>query len=64
MKHLCLCLVSIVFLLVFSKSLALADDGVNSQKLDQVLQNQKEILQKLDEVKAELQIVKIRATNK
>jgi len=33
-------------------------------KLDQILTNQKEITKKLDQIKDELQVVKIRATNK
>ena len=32
------------------------------QKLDQILSNQKDILQSLSEVKSELEIVKVRAT--
>ncbi|MBI3315365.1 MAG: hypothetical protein HYZ87_00085 [Candidatus Omnitrophica bacterium] len=43
---------------------ALADDGFVSQKLDRVLQNQERILKTLDEVKEELQVVKVRASNR
>lgn len=32
-------------------------------KLDQILRNQEEILKKLGEIKSELQVVKVRATN-
>ena len=42
---------------------AFAEGGSDSSKLDQVLRNQQEILQKLDELRAELAVVKVRATN-
>jgi len=41
-----------------------AEDGLASQKLDKVLENQERILKKLDEVKDELQVVKVRASNR
>lgn len=34
------------------------------QKLDQLIEKQNQILQKLDEMKLELQVVKVRATQK
>ena len=40
-----------------------ADDLQNNVKLDQVLQKQDEILKTLAEIKDELQVVKIRASN-
>lgn len=39
-----------------------ADDSTVSGKLDEVLKNQQEILRKLDEVRQEVEIVKVRAT--
>ena len=40
---------------------ALADE---SEKLDRVLENQSKILAKLDEIKSELAVVKVRATER
>ncbi len=41
-----------------------ADDVQSNAKLDQVLQKQDEILKALSEIKEELQVVKIRASNR
>ena len=38
------------------------DQKLLEQKLDQLLENQQKILKRLDDVMAELQIVKVRAT--
>ncbi|GEM_PF-3162102 len=35
-----------------------------SQKLNQVIQNQEKILRELDEIKAELQVIKVRSSNR
>lgn len=52
-----------LFVLIFlSASRVLADEG--SEKLDKVLENQSQILAKLDEIKSELGIIKVRATEK
>ena len=40
------------------------DSGSVSRKLDRIIDTQSEILKQLDEIKAELQIVKIRASQK
>lgn len=39
-------------------------DAAESAKLDKVLSNQEQILKTLDEIKAELAVVKVRATNR
>ena len=57
-------LFSVFGFLLLSASASFADDGANALKLDQVLQNQNQILQKLDEIKSELQIVKVRASSR
>ena len=38
------------------------DNGTLSQKLDKVISTQGEILKQLDEIKSELQVVKVRAS--
>ena len=53
----------VLFLLVLlSASWVLADEG--SEKMDKILQNQSLILAKLDEIKSELGVVKVRATER
>ena len=42
---------------------AYADEATMSRQLDQVIQNQKKILDSLEQVKSELQIVKVRITS-
>ena len=60
--------VSVLFLAVlFFVPLAIthADDAISgdaSQKLNQVLENQKQIMDSLEQIKGELQIIKVRAT--
>lgn len=44
------------------KPLQAATDAVTSQKLDRILNNQKEIMKDLDSIKDELHTVKIRVT--
>lgn len=58
-------LLTVVFLstLVFFPSQAWSNDAIQNQKLDQVLQKQDEILKALSDLKEELQVVKVRATN-
>lgn len=41
-----------------------SESATNNAKLDQLISGQQEILQKLAELKDQLEIVKIRATNK
>lgn len=47
--------------LLCGRTLLADDSGVNA-KLDRVLDNQAEILKQLEEVKKEVEIVKVRAT--
>jgi Na+-transporting NADH:ubiquinone oxidoreductase subunit NqrC len=54
-----------VFVSVFSPAVFAADEAVLADiqtKLTQVLDNQKQILSRLDEMKQELYIVKVRAS--
>ena len=57
-----------IFAAVFTYKTLFAEEGSLSsmvtQKLDQVLQNQTEILKQLNEIKSELQIIKVRASAK
>ena len=53
---------SLLLLFLVSAIPVMADES--SEKLDKVLENQSRILAKLDEIKSELGIVKIRATEK
>ncbi len=57
-------LVVLVFNLVtiLCGQILFADDSGLNTKLDRVLSNQEEILKQLEEVKKEVQIVKVRAT--
>ena len=57
-------IVSVLFLFVFSFSVRAWADGGDSQKLDRIIQNQNEILKELAEIKSQLEIVKVRASNK
>lgn len=61
-------LISLTLALVFSAMLAMpafADDtSAFAQKIDQILNNQKQIMDKLDAIQAELDVVKVRATLK
>ena len=53
---------ALLLLVLLSASRVLADEG--SEKMDKILQNQSLILAKLDEIKSELGVVKIRATER
>ena len=58
-------IVIFIFILISSASFCprlYADDATISAKLDRVISGQEEILKKLEEVKEEVQIVKVRAT--
>ena len=60
-----LCVLSLLGLFfIMALPLAHADDAALDSKLDQLQKNQEQILKELDEIKAELQIVKIRASLK
>lgn len=58
----------ILLAFIFSHQALFADGAEMSSgvsgKLDQVIQAQDKILAKLDEIKAELEVVKVRATNR
>lgn len=43
---------------------ASAEDMLTNSALQQMLKNQEKIMQTLEEIKAELQVIKVRATNK
>ncbi len=49
-------------LVLLSTAAGMADES--SEKLDKILENQNQMLAKLNEIKSELGIVKIRATEK
>ena len=57
-------IVSTLFLAVIFSAIALSARADESEKLDRVLANQAQILSKLDEIKSELSVVKVRATQK
>ena len=63
MKRCLLLFVMMLSWMSFSPALLFAEETVSGQKLEQILENQKKILAKLDEIKAEVQIVKVRASN-
>lgn len=56
-------ILSVVFVAVFALAVAHASDVPDIQKIDKILQQQEEILKQLAEIKSELNVVKIRATN-
>ncbi len=54
---------------VFSDKALFADGASSgrddsSQKLNQVIQNQEKILRELDEIKSQLEVIKVRASNR
>ncbi len=53
---------ALFLLILLSAGWVLADES--SEKLDRVLENQNQILAKLGEIKSELGVVKVRATEK
>ena len=57
---------SVIFsvLVIFSYQYLYAEDGSVLGKLDKIMESQTQILKDLSEIKAELQIVKVRATNR
>ena len=57
-------IISTLFLVVFFSTIALSARAEESEKLDRVLANQEQILSKLDEIKSELSVVKVRATER
>ena len=57
--------VLLVVAFIFSHKALFADtDPAVSQKMNQVVENQEKILKKLDEIKAELEVIKVRASNR
>lgn len=56
--------IAFALLLATFLSISTAFANESSDQLDKVLENQSQILAKLDEIKSELRIVKIRATEK
>ena len=54
----------IVLVIVFFFSTRTVFANADSAKLDEVVQNQKKILTALDEIKAELQVIKVRSSNR
>ncbi len=59
----------LVVAFIFSYKALFADGASSvkedaSQKLNQVIQNQEKILRELDEIKAELEVIKVRASNR
>ncbi len=59
-----LILLALFFLAMLTGSVNAFAEAEGSAKLDQVIQGQNQILAKLDEIKAELAIVKVRASQK
>ena len=59
-KNISVALLSAVFFFV-PLAVSHAEDGGN-QKLNEILQNQKLIMEALEQIKSELQIIKVRAT--
>ncbi len=57
-------LLAVFFLTAFAGFIGTAKAEGDSVKLDQVIRSQNQILTKLDEIKAELAIVKVRASQK
>ncbi len=57
-------LAAFIFFTITFTPLLFAQDAGTYHKLNEVLENQKKILSDLDEIKKELTIVKVRATNK
>ena len=58
-------LVLLVVAFIFSYKALFADgDSAVSQKLNQVIQNQEKILRELDEIKSQLEVIKVRASNR
>ena len=53
-----------LFLTVIFSAMAWNARADESEKLDRVLSNQAQILSKLDEIKSELSVVKVRATER
>ena len=52
----------LVFVSAFSCQAVFADEAMPSNKVDQILQKQDQILAALADIKRELEIVKVRAT--
>ena len=62
-KRMCILGLGVVLLVVFTQSLGFSKGRSNEiGDLDQVIKNQERILSKLDEIKKELYIIKIRAS--
>ena len=58
-------LILLVVAFIFSgKALFAETDSAVSQKMNQVIENQEKILRKLDEIKTELEVIKVRASNR
>ena len=57
-------MISTLFLTMIFSAMAWSARADESEKLDRVLANQAQILSKLDEIKSELSVVKVRATQK
>lgn len=60
-------LLTVAFVFSYKALFADGDSAAGSavsQKLNQVVQNQEKILTALDEIKAELEVVKVRASNR
>ncbi len=62
-------LILLTVMFIFSDKALFADGASagsqdSSQKLNQVIENQGKILTKLDEIKAELEVIKVRASNR
>lgn len=64
MKKWILATVCVSLLLALTYQSLFAEDGGFAQKIDKILSNQEQILKDLSEIKSELQIVKVRATNR
>lgn len=64
MKKWILATVCVSLLLALTYQSLFAEDGGFVQKIDKILSNQEQILKDLAEIKSELQIVKVRATNR
>jgi type II secretory pathway component PulM len=64
MKKWILATVCVSLLLALTYQSLFAEEGSFIQKIDKILSNQEQILKDLSEIKSELQIVKVRATNR
>ena len=64
MKKWILATICVSMLLALTYQSLFAEEGGFAQKIDKIISNQELILKNLAEIKSELQIVKVRATNR